>query len=168
MYLINLISLPHRENGRKSQKIPFLHMNLQGIFCFSLWIGEIRPSRFRLHQEREGERRWERGEGRRESGEERREKGEGRREEKLERREKTEERRESIVCLGCLVKQKTSMSILTYMSLTLQTYCIGSLSIQKISIREIVSCPFKIGQEKYTLLHFGQNKPDNMQGFSLF
>ena len=56
------------------------------------------------------------------------------------------------------------MSILTYMSLTLQTYCIGSLSIQKISIREIVSCPFKIGQEKYTLLHFGQNKPDNMQG----
>ena len=100
----------------------------------------------------------------------RREKGGGRREERGERkgREKTEERRESIVCLGCLVKQKTSMSILTYMSLTLQTYCIGSLSIQKISIREIVSCPFKIGQEKYTLLHFGQNKPDNMQGFSLF
>lgn len=96
-------------------------------------------------------------EGRRERGEERRERGEER-----------EERRESIVCLGCLVKQKTSMSILTYMSLTLQTYCIGSLSIQKISIREIVSCPFKIGQEKYTLLHFGQNKPDNMQGFSLF
>lgn len=78
MYLINLISLPHRENGRKSQKIPFLHMNLQGIFCFSLWIGEIRPSRFRLHQEREGERRGERGEGRRESGEERRERAEER------------------------------------------------------------------------------------------
>ena len=156
MYLINLISLPHRENGRKSQKIPFLHMNLQGIFCFSLWIGEIRPSRFRLHQEREGERRGrgERGEGR-----------VGRREGRGQRREGRER---SIVCLGWLVKQKTSMSILTYMSLTLQTYCIGSLSIQKISIREIVSCPFKIGQEKYTLLHFGQNKPDNMQGFSLF
>lgn len=156
MYLINLISLPHRENGRKSQKIPFLHMNLQGIFCFSLWIGEIRPSRFRLHQEREGERRGrgERGEGR-----------VGRREGRGQRREGRER---SIVCLGWVVKQKTSMSILTYMSLTLQTYCIGSLSIQKISIREIVSCPFKIGQEKYTLLHFGQNKPDNMQGFSLF
>ena len=156
MYLINLISLPHRENGRKSQKIPFLHMNLQGIFCFSLWIGEIRPSRFRLHQEREGERRGrgERGEGR-----------VGRREGRGQRREGRER---SIVCLGWVVKQKTSMSILTYISLTLQTYCIGSLSIQKISIREIVSCPFKIGQEKYTLLHFGQNKPDNMQGFSLF
>ena len=156
MYLINLISLPHRENGRKSQKIPFLHMNLQGIFCFSLWIGEIRPSKFRLHQEREGERRGrgERGEGR-----------VGRREGRGQRREGRER---SIVCLGWVVKQKTSMSILTYMSLTLQTYCIGSLSIQKISIREIVSCPFKIGQEKYTLLHFGQNKPDNMQGFSLF
>ena len=156
MYLINLISLPHRENGRKSQKIPFLHMNLQGIFCFSLWIGEIRPSRFRLHQEREGERRGrgERGEGR-----------VGRREGRGQRREGRER---SIVCLGWVVKQKTSMSILTYMSLTLQTYCIGSLSIQKISIREIVICPFKIGQEKYTLLHFGQNKPDNMQGFSLF
>lgn len=156
MYLINLISLPHRENGRKSQKIPFLHMNLQGIFCFSLWIGEIRPSRFRLHQERLGERRGrgERGEGR-----------VGRREGRGQRREGRER---SIVCLGWVVKQKTSMSILTYMSLTLQTYCIGSLSIQKISIREIVSCPFKIGQEKYTLLHFGQNKPDNMQGFSLF
>ena len=156
MYLINLISLPHRENGRKSQKIPFLHRNLQGIFCFSLWIGEIRPSRFRLHQEREGERRGrgERGEGR-----------VGRREGRGQRREGRER---SIVCLGWVVKQKTSMSILTYMSLTLQTYCIGSLSIQKISIREIVSCPFKIGQEKYTLLHFGQNKPDNMQGFSLF
>ena len=156
MYLINLISLPHRENGRKSQKIPFLHMNLQGIFCFSLWIGEIRPSRFRLHQEREGERRGrgERGEGR-----------VGRREGRGQRREGRER---SIVCLGWVVKQKTSMSILTYMSLTLQTYCIGRLSIQKISIRELVSCPFKIGQEKYTLLHFGQNKPDNMQGFSLF
>ena len=156
MYLINLISLPHRENGRKSQKIPFLHMNLQGIFCFSLWIGEIRPSKFRLHQERLGERRGrgERGEGR-----------VGRREGRGQRREGRER---SIVCLGWVVKQKTSMSILTYMSLTLQTYCIGSLSIQKISIREIVSCPFKIGQEKYTLLHFGQNKPDNMQGFSLF
>ena len=156
MYLINLISLPHRENGRKSQKIPFFHMNLQGIFCFSLWIGEIRPSKFRLHQEREGERRGrgERGEGR-----------VGRREGRGQRREGRER---SIVCLGWVVKQKTSMSILTYMSLTLQTYCIGSLSIQKISIREIVSCPFKIGQEKYTLLHFGQNKPDNMQGFSLF
>lgn len=156
MYLINLISLPHRENGRKSQKIPFLHMNLQGIFWFSLWIGEIRPSRFRLHQERLGERRGrgERGEGR-----------VGRREGRGQRREGRER---SIVCLGWVVKQKTSMSILTYMSLTLQTYCIGSLSIQKISIREIVSCPFKIGQEKYTLLHFGQNKPDNMQGFSLF
>ena len=117
-------------------------------------------------REREREREGENENKGREKG--RREKGEGRREEKLERREKTEERRESIVCLGCLVKQKTSMSILTYMSLTLQTYCIGSLSIQKISIREIVSCPFKIGQEKYTLLHFGQNKPDNMQGFSLF
>lgn len=156
MYLINLISHPHRENGRKSQKIPFLHRNLQGIFWFSLWIGEIRPSRFRLHQEREGERRGrgERGEGR-----------VGRREGRGQRREGRER---SIVCLGWVVKQKTSMSILTYMSLTLQTYCIGSLSIQKISIREIVSCPFKIGQEKYTLLHFGQNKPDNMQGFSLF
>ena len=156
MYLINLISLPHRENGRKSQKIPFLHMNLQGIFCFSLWIGEIRPSKFRLHQERGRERRGrgERGEGR-----------VGRREGRGQRREGRER---SIVCLGWVVKQKTSMSILTYMSLTLQTYCIGSLSIQKISIREIVSCPFKIGQEKYTLLHFGQNKPDNMQGFSLF
>ena len=156
MYLINLISLPHRENGRKSQKIPFLHMNLQGIFCFSLWIGEIRPSKFRLHQERLGERRGrgERGEGR-----------VGRREGRGQRREGRER---SIVCLGWVVKQKTSMSILTYMSLTLQTYCIGSISIQKISIREIVSCPFKIGQEKYTLLHFGQNKPDNMQGFSLF
>ena len=156
MYLINLISLPHRENGRKSQKIPFLHRNLQGIFWFSLWIGEIRPSKFRLHQERGRERRGrgERGEGR-----------VGRREGRGQRREGRER---SIVCLGWVVKQKTSMSILTYMSLTLQTYCIGSLSIQKISIREIVSCPFKIGQEKYTLLHFGQNKPDNMQGFSLF
>ena len=155
MYLINLISLPHRENGRKSQKIPFLHMNLQGIFCFSLWIGEIRPSKFRLHQERGREKRkGERGEGR-----------VGRREGRGQRREGRER---SIVCLGWVVKQKTSMSILTYMSLTLQTYCIGSLSIQKISIREIVSCPFKIGQEKYTLLHFGQNKPGNMQDFSLF
>ena len=97
-------------------------------------------------------------------------KGEGRREERGERREEREDRREKRKhSMPWLTDEtKTSMSILTYMSLTLQTYCIGSLSIQKISIREIVSCPFKIGQEKYTLLHFGQNKPDNMQGFSLF